>query len=116
MQVLIDECLPKRLKRELRGHTVFMVQEKGWSSKRNSELLRLAEDQFDVLITADQNLEYQQNLRQFALAVIVLVAPDNRFPTLQPLMPKVREAEGANHSAARNRLHRSLTRCYSRRA
>jgi predicted nuclease of predicted toxin-antitoxin system len=92
MRVLIDECLPKRLKLELPEHTVSMVQEVGWSTKKNGELLRAADGQFDALITADQNLEHQQNLRQFSLAVVVLVAPDNRFLTLQPLMPKVRAA------------------------
>jgi predicted nuclease of predicted toxin-antitoxin system len=90
MRILIDECLPKRLKRELFGHAVSTVQENGWSTKKNGELLRAAQGQFDVLLTADQNLEYPQNLREFTLAVIVLVATDNRFPTLQPLMPRVR--------------------------
>jgi predicted nuclease of predicted toxin-antitoxin system len=59
MRILIDECLPKKFKRELVGHTVFMVQEKGWSSLKNGELLRVAEKEFDVLITANQNLEHQ---------------------------------------------------------
>ena len=89
MRILIDECLPKRLKRELIGHTVWTVQEKGWSTKKNGDLLRAVNGEIDVLLTADQNLQYQQNLREFTLAVIVLIAPDNRFPTLQPLMPQV---------------------------
>lgn len=91
MRILIDECLPKKLKRELVGHTVFMVQEKGWSSTKNGELLRLAEKEFDVLVTADQNIEYQQNLSLFNIAVVVLVAPNNRLETLLPLMPKLHE-------------------------
>lgn len=91
MRVLIDECLPKKLKRELPGHAVSMVQEKGWSSKKNGALLRLAERQFDVLITIDQNLQHQQNLSRFHLAVVVLVASDNRLPTLRPLIPKLRK-------------------------
>jgi hypothetical protein len=73
------------------GHIVFTVQEKGWSSTKNSELLRLAEKEFDVLVTADRNLEYQQNLSLFDIAVIVFVVPNNRLETLQPLMPKLHE-------------------------
>ena len=71
------------------GHTVFTVQEKGWSSTKNSELLRLAEKEFDVLATADRNLEYQQNLSLFDIAVVLFVAPNNRLETLQPLIPKL---------------------------
>jgi hypothetical protein len=73
------------------GYTVFTVQEKGWSSTKNSELLRLAEKEFDVLVTADRNLEYQQNLSLFDIAVVVFVVPNNRLETLQPLMPKLHE-------------------------
>ena len=94
MRILIDECLPKKLKRELVGHTVFMVQEKGWSSLKNGELLRVTEKEFDILVTGDQNIEYQQNLSRFNIAVIVLVAPNNRLETLQPLIPKLREVLG----------------------
>ena len=92
MRILIDECLPKKLKRELVGHAVFMVQEKGGSSMKNGELLRVAENEFDVWVTADQNIENQQNLSRFNIAVIVLVAPNNRLETLLPLMPKLHEA------------------------
>lgn len=91
MRVLIDECLPKRLKWDLPEHQVFTVQERGWSSKENGELLQLASGQFEVLITVDQSLKYQQNLSQFNLAVVVLVAPNNRYETLKPLMPKVKQ-------------------------
>ncbi len=91
MRILIDECLPKKLKRELVDYIVLMVQEKGWSSMKNSELLRVAENEFDVLVTADQNIEYQQNLSLFNIAVVVLVAHNNRLETLQPLMSKLHE-------------------------
>jgi predicted nuclease of predicted toxin-antitoxin system len=62
IRILLDECLPKKLKRELRDYTVATVQEMGWSSEKNGELMRLARDRFDVFLTADQNLQYQQNL------------------------------------------------------
>ena len=90
MHILIDECLPKKLKRELSGHTVFTVQEKGWSGVENGELLRIAESEFDVWVTADKNIEYQQNLDRFDIAVVVLVAPRNRLDVLLPLMPQLR--------------------------
>ena len=92
MRILIDECLPKKLKRELADHTVFMVQEKGWSGMKNGELLRIAENEFDVWVTADQNIEYQQNLSRFNIAVVVLVAPNNRLETLLPIILKLRKA------------------------
>lgn len=61
----------------------------GWAGTKNGTLLRLAETSFAVFITIDQNVEYQQNLRSSVLRIVVLVAPNNRLETLQPLMPKV---------------------------
>ena len=89
MRILLDESLPRRLIRELPGHSVRTVTESGWSGVENGELLRTAASEFDVFLTADQNLEYQQNLRTLPVAVVVLVAHNNRFETLQPLMPAV---------------------------
>lgn len=89
MRILIDECLPKKLKLELPDHFVQTVPEAGWASKQNGELLRLAEKEFDVLLTNDRNIEHQQNLKQFDLAFIVLVAPTNDINDLKPLMPAV---------------------------
>lgn len=90
MRVLIDECLPKKLKLELSDHFVQTVPEAGWASKQNGELLRLAEKDFDVLLTNDRNIEHQQNLKQFDLAFIVLVAPTNDINDLKQLMPAVK--------------------------
>ena len=92
MRVLLDECLPRRLRRELRGHEVQTTPEMGWAGKRNSELLRLAESQFDVFLTLDRKLERQQNLSAFNIAVVVLVAHSNTLAALQPLMPQVAES------------------------
>ncbi len=91
MRVLLDECLPKKLKRELAGCTVITVPEQGWAGQKNGALLRLAQIEFDVFLTIDQNLTNQQNLSQIDLAIIVLSAQDNQLETLQPLMPKVLE-------------------------
>lgn len=91
MRILLDECVPKPLKRELTDYEVHTVVEMGWSGKKNGELLQLmVQESFAVLLTTDQNLRYQQNLQQAAIAVIVLVAPSNRLPELVPLMPSVR--------------------------
>jgi len=89
MRILLDECLPRKLKRSIVGHDVATVQEHGWSSKKNGELLRLMDGTIDVFLTSDQNLRYQQNLAAIGFSIIVLVVPDNRVPTLQPLMPEV---------------------------
>ena len=64
----------------------------GWASKRNGDLLRVAEQEFDLFLTVDQKLQDQQNLSVFSIAVIVLVAPNNTLAALQPLMPKVLES------------------------
>ena len=92
MKVLLDECLPKKLKREVEADEVKTVPEVGWASKTNGELLRLAQLDFDVLLTNDQNLEHQQNLKKFDLAFVVLVAHTNDIEDLKPLMPAANEA------------------------
>jgi predicted nuclease of predicted toxin-antitoxin system len=92
VKVLLDECLPKKLKRDIEADFVQTVPEAGWASKKNGELLRLAETNFDVLLTNDQNMEHQQNLKKFNLAFVVLVAPTNDIADLQPLMPNANEA------------------------
>lgn len=92
MKVLLDECLPKKLKREVDAEVVKTVPEAGWASKKNGELLRLAEASFDVLLTNDQNIEHQQNLKRFDLAFVVLVAQTNDIVDLLPLMPAANNA------------------------
>ena len=89
MRVPLDECLPKRLKRELVGHEVRTAPEMGWASKTNGELLALASAEFDVFLTSDRNLSHQQNLSAFDLAVIVLVAASNRIDDLRPLVSRI---------------------------
>ena len=91
MRVLLDECLPRRLKRELVGHDVRTAPEMGWASKANGELLALAAAAFDIFLTSDRNLSYQQNLSAFNIAVIVLVARSNRIDDLRPMVPRVVE-------------------------
>jgi hypothetical protein len=78
-----------RLSRHLLPHSVTTVAKAGWSGNKNGRLLRLAETAFDVLITADRNLSFQQQVIDFRLAVIVLRAPSNRLPDPLPLVPQV---------------------------
>ena len=93
MRVLLDECLPRRLKAHFpSGFIVNTVQQKGWSGQRNGALMRLAEAEFDVFVTMDRNIEYQQNLAGFNLAVILLRAPSNRLPDLLPILPDLLDA------------------------
>ena len=99
MRVLLDECLPRRLKRELVGHDARTVPEMGWASKRNGELLALAVGQFDVFLTADRNLSYQQDVSSFDIAIVVLVARSNRFEDLRPLAPRILEILPTAHLA-----------------
>lgn len=89
MNILIDESLPRKLKLELPGHNVSTVPEMGWAGKKNGELLRLMSAQFDVFITIDGNLHYQQNLSDSKTALIVLSALNNKLETLKPLMAQV---------------------------
>jgi predicted nuclease of predicted toxin-antitoxin system len=89
MRVLLDECLPRRLKSQLIGHEVTTVQERGWSGKKNGELIHLMSGTIEVFLTADQNLQYQQYLNTITFSIIVLIERDNRLPTLLPLMSQV---------------------------
>jgi hypothetical protein len=92
VRVLLDECLPRRLKRDLVGHDVRTAPEMGWASKSNGELLALAAADFDVFLTSDRNLSHQQNLSAFEIAVIVVVAASNSIDSLRPLVPLMLEA------------------------
>lgn len=95
MRILLDESLPIELRDELPGHSVSSVQEMGWSALKNGELLLRAAAQFDVFLTADQNLQYQQNLRNLPVAVAVLVARSNRIRDLKPLIAGLQSALAA---------------------
>ena len=92
MHLLLDESLPRRLSRHLTAETVHTVYDRDWSGLKNGELLRAAETDYDVFVTADQNLEYQRNLRGFAIGVVVLVARTNRVQDLLPLIPDLLRA------------------------
>lgn len=92
VRVLLDECTPRKLRRELPDHVVRTVPEMGWGGTKNGALLRrAAEDGFDVLLTVDANMEYQQNTNTLPVAMVVLAARSNSIIDLRPLMPELRE-------------------------
>jgi hypothetical protein len=88
MKILIDENLPRRLAAHLEGHECRTVVQCGWSGKRNGDLLAVADPLFDVLLTLDKNLPYQQNLDSVRIAVLITHAYSNRLADLLPLLPE----------------------------
>jgi predicted nuclease of predicted toxin-antitoxin system len=89
MKILLDECLPRRLLRDLSGYSTTTVPRQGWAGMTDAELLKNAEEEFDVFVTLDSNLVFQQNLRVANLCIIVLRAVNSRYETLQPLISEV---------------------------
>lgn len=88
MKLLIDENLPKGLKQHLLEHEVYTVRDMDWQGKKNGELMALmVAEQFDVLLTFDKNLRYQQNFAKYPIAVLVLNAFGNSMRFLEPLIP-----------------------------
>ncbi len=89
MKLLLDERIDRRLAKDLEAHDVKTVPQMGWSGIKNGELLTRAENEFEVFITVDRNLSFQQNLPNFNIAVLVLHAPSNRLADLRHLVPKI---------------------------
>ncbi len=89
MRILLDESLPRKLGFLLEGHFVRTVQQVGFSVLANGKLLAAAAPDFDVLITGDQNMEYQQNSADLPMGVIILVAGSNKLESFLPLVPKL---------------------------
>jgi len=87
VRLLLDECVDRRLAREIRGHEVSTVSELGWAGIRNGELLVWASGRFDVFVTVDRNLAFQQSTTDLPVAVVILRARTNRLVDLKPLVP-----------------------------
>ncbi|AVQ72601.1 DUF5615 family PIN-like protein [Microcystis aeruginosa LEGE 11464] len=85
MRLFLDECIDRRLMREFTGYNIKTVPQMGWTGIKNGQLLGLASQEFDIFITVDKNLPFEQNLPQFNLAIIILQSQSNR------LVPKVLE-------------------------
>ena len=92
MKLLLDECTPARLRLDLPQHDSYTVEQVGLKGLKNGALLKAADGDFDVLITVDQHLRFQQNLSGLSIAIIVLVARSNRYSDLRTLTPKVLDA------------------------
>lgn len=92
MKLLLDENLTKNLKHDFPEHEILTVREKGWNSKKNGELLELMiADNFDVLLTFDKNLEYQQNFEKYPITVFVLIAENNTYKVLSKLVSNIQK-------------------------
>jgi predicted nuclease of predicted toxin-antitoxin system len=92
MKVLLDECVTRKLRRDFQEHEVHTVEEAGLKGLKNGNLLRAAAGHYDVLVTVDQNLPYQQNIKSLNLAVLVLAARRNTYDALHPLMDEALES------------------------
>lgn len=92
MRLLLDECVPKALRRELPGHDVRTVREMGWAGTKNGALLRLASGAFDAFLTVDQGIEFQQDLAGLTLGVVVLIGASNDIDDLRPLVAEALSA------------------------
>jgi hypothetical protein len=89
MRILLDEDLPRRLGSLLIGHDSTTVQRAGWSGIKNGKLLALTGTKFDVFLTMDGGLEFQQNLATLPVAVLIVEAVSNRIEHLEPLVPEI---------------------------
>ena len=89
MKLLIDECIDRRFAKELKGHNARTVPQVGWAGIQNGRLLALAEKKFDVFVTVDRNLSFQQVLPRFEIAVLVIRSKSNRLTDLLPFVPKI---------------------------
>jgi hypothetical protein len=102
VRVFLDECIDWRLARDIVGHDVKTARQMGRATIQNGALLSLASQHFDVFVTLDRNLSFQQNLDSFSIAVVVLKAKTSRLTDLKPLIPNLLLAiESAQPGAAR---------------
>jgi len=89
VKIILDECIPKKIKNLIRGHEVSTVPEKGWAGVKNGKLLALVEFEFQVFVTVDRNLSFQQDIKNLKIIVVVLHSASNRFDALKTLMPEL---------------------------
>ena len=92
MRILLDESVPGRLGTLLTGHSSITVQRRGWASITNGKLLALAAGEFDVLLTADRGMEYQQNLASLPVSILIVLARSNRIEDLVTVVPAILSA------------------------
>jgi len=87
MKIFLDECVDWRLSRDIVGHEIKSAGQMGWTAIKNGELLALVSQHFDVFVTVDRNLAFQQNLAAVSIAAIVLQAKTNRLADIRALVP-----------------------------
>ena len=92
MRVLLDESVPRQLAAHLPNHDVRTVPRLGWSGVKNGELLSRTSGSYDVLVTGDQSIEFQQNLEAMTFGLVVVAAPNNRVETFIALAPRIAQA------------------------
>ena len=93
MKLLLDECLPRKLKNHLPGHECHTVPEAGWAGKKNGELLALAEQSgFEIFLTLDRGMEYEQSLKGRKIMIVLVAAKSSQLADLLPRMPAVLDA------------------------
>ena len=92
MKLLLDECVTRHLKRDFTGHEVHTVEDAGFKGLENGDLLKAAAGAYEVLITVDRNLPYQQNLAGLNIAILILAAKRNSYVRLKPLIPRALSA------------------------
>ena len=90
MKIIIDECVPSIVKRGLPARNIVSVQDMGWAGAKNGKLLKLVVSEFDVFITSDKNLRFQQNLAEIDISILLL--PSNQVPVIKELLPQIDEA------------------------
>lgn len=108
MRILLDEDLPRRLGALLLGHEPVTVQRAGWSGIKNGKLLALAGVRFDLFLTMDGGLEFQQNLSTLPGAVLIIEALSNRMEHLEPLVPALLTSLTEMQARTLRRLRRPL--------
>jgi hypothetical protein len=89
MKLLLDECVVRDLKRDLAAHDVSTVVEAGFGGLENGQLLRAAAGKYDIFITVDRNLPFQQNIASLQIAVLILSSTGITYADLKPLVPKI---------------------------
>ncbi|MEP7128658.1 MAG: DUF5615 family PIN-like protein [Chitinophagales bacterium] len=106
MKILLDECVTKRLKPYLKDHATFTVTQMKWNGLRNGELLRRASDKnFDILLTIDKNISFQQSISKFEIALVILDTPSSNLMDIIPLAEQFLENISSLPGARRTWLH-----------
>ena len=88
MRLLLDECVPRRLKRDFERFDISTVKDAGFLGLKNGNLIKAAQGNFEVLITVDKNIQHQQNRSELSIAIIILSAFTNRYESLSPLVSR----------------------------